>query len=109
VENGKRSLQEITAYVKATRQDGRPFPKTPSTGKRSPGSSSTWNREKGGLRLAGDATEMMGLYGQFEVWENAPFGGMMCHGYQFAPGNNIAAGSGEVLCNVIAWTGLGLP
>jgi len=52
---------------------------------------------------------MMGLYGQFEVWENAPFGGMMCHGYQFAPGNNIAAGSGEVLCNVIAWTGLGLP
>jgi len=87
-----------------------------------------WMQQKGGLILAASAaseskvfgtelsqriaeygTQMMGLHGMREVSEGAPLGGHLIHAYQFAPGNNIAAGSSEIQRNLIAWVGLGLP
>lgn len=61
------------------------------------------------LRLAGYATEIMGLYGQLEDCDWAPMNGSMVEMYQFAKSGTIYAGSNEIQRNLIAWTGLGLP
>ena len=62
-----------------------------------------------GQRLAGFATEIMGLYGQVEASKWAPMHGSMTDLYQFCVGQNIYAGSNEIQRNLIAWVGLGLP
>ena len=87
-----------------------------------------WAQEKGGLvfaasaasaskvfgselaqRLAYFMNEMLGQYGQIEKSKWALCNGQAAEAYQFAPVQNIFAGSSEIQRNLIAWVGLGLP
>ena len=60
-------------------------------------------------RIAGFATEIMGLYGQLEPSKWAPLYGKMVDLYQTSIGSNIASGSNEIQRDIIAWSGLRLP
>ncbi len=60
--------------------------------------------------LASVATEILGLYGQLVAGsEYSPILGMASHSYLGSKGYSLQAGSSEVLRNVIATRGLGLP
>jgi len=60
--------------------------------------------------LAHLATEILGLYGQlFAESKYAPIMGMAPHSFLGSTGYSLQAGSSEVLRNVIATRGLGLP
>ena len=61
-------------------------------------------------RLASAATEILGLYGQLlaeSKW--APILGMAPHSYLGSKGYSLQAGTTEVLRNIVATRGLGLP
>jgi alkylation response protein AidB-like acyl-CoA dehydrogenase len=61
-------------------------------------------------RLASVATEILGLYGQLlaeSKW--APIMGMAPHSYLGSKGYSLQAGTTEVLRNIVATRGLGLP
>lgn len=61
-------------------------------------------------RVATEITEMLGMYGQLmpgSKW--APLAGRPAKRYLFAPGYSLMAGSSEILRNIIAIRGLGLP
>lgn len=61
-------------------------------------------------RLASEATEILGLYGQLlaeSKW--APILGMAPHSYLGSKGYSLQAGTTEVLKNIVATRGLGLP
>jgi len=61
-------------------------------------------------KLASVATEILGLYGQLlaeSKW--APIFGMAPHSYLGSKGYSLQAGTTEVLKNIIASRGLGLP
>ncbi len=63
-----------------------------------------------GQRLAYTGCEIMGLYGQVKEGSKwAPLHGRFQKAYQDCLGINIAGGSSEILRNVIAIRGLGLP
>jgi len=61
-------------------------------------------------RLASVAMEILGLYGQ--LWAEskyAPVLGMAPHSYLASKGYSLQAGTSEILRNVVALRGLGLP
>lgn len=61
-------------------------------------------------RLADTATEILGLYGQLVAQSKwAPILGMASHSYLASKGYSLQAGTTEVLRNIIALRGLGLP
>ncbi|MDO8567862.1 MAG: acyl-CoA dehydrogenase family protein [Dehalococcoidales bacterium] len=61
-------------------------------------------------RLAGAAIEILGLYGQLvEGSKLVPIEGMASYDYLMSQGYSLQAGTTEVLRNVIAQRGLGLP
>ena len=60
-------------------------------------------------RMANEATEIFGLYGQIEASRWSPMSGSMLNGYQRSIGSTICAGSNEIQRNIIAWVGLDLP
>ncbi len=61
-------------------------------------------------RLAAAAISIMGPYGQLREGSKwAPMGGMAAGSYLIAPGYSLQAGTHEVLRNIIAMRGLGLP
>ncbi len=60
--------------------------------------------------LASIATEILGLYGQLVAESKwAPILGMAPHSYLGSKGYNLQAGTSEVLRNIVALRGLGLP
>jgi alkylation response protein AidB-like acyl-CoA dehydrogenase len=61
-------------------------------------------------RAASTAVELLGLYGQLDKREDkAPLNGWFEHLYLSSIGVTLAAGSSEILKNIIALSGLGLP
>lgn len=61
-------------------------------------------------RLQNAATKLLGLYGQLSPGEpRAPIGGRIEQGYRAAVMPTFGAGSNEVMRNIIATRGLGLP
>jgi len=61
-------------------------------------------------RLANEAIEILGLYGQLMPDSKyVPLSGKAILSYLFSPGYTIQAGTSEILRNVIAQRGLGLP
>jgi len=61
-------------------------------------------------RLADVATQILGLYGQLiaeSKW--APILGMAPHSYLGSKGYSLQAGTSEILRNIVATRGLGLP
>ena len=61
-------------------------------------------------RLASVATEILGLYGQLIAESRwAPILGMAPHSYLGSKGYSLQAGTTEVLKNIVATRGLGLP
>ena len=61
-------------------------------------------------RLASMATEILGLYGQLVAESKwAPIMGMAPHSYLGSKGYSLQAGTTEVLKNIVATRGLGLP
>ncbi len=61
-------------------------------------------------RLAAAAISVLGPYGQLREGSKwAPLGGMAAGSYLIAPGYSLQAGTHEILRNVIAMRGLGLP
>jgi len=60
--------------------------------------------------LATTATEILGLYGQLVAESKwAPILGMAPHSYLGATGYSLQAGTSEILRNIVALRGLGLP
>ena len=60
--------------------------------------------------LANTAIEIMGLYGQLVADSKAvPIQGMAPYSYLMSPGYSLQAGTSEILRNIIAQRGLGLP
>jgi len=60
--------------------------------------------------LASIATEILGLYGQLVAESKwAPILGMAPHSFLGAKGYSLQAGTSEILRNIIASRGLGLP
>ncbi|CAM5230899.1 acyl-CoA dehydrogenase family protein [Rhodanobacter lindaniclasticus] len=61
-------------------------------------------------RLADYGTQILGAYGQLH-WENAraPFGGAMERLYRFAPPGRFGGGTNEVIRDIIAQRGYGMP
>jgi len=60
--------------------------------------------------LANTATEILGLYGQLVAESKwAPILGMAAHSYLGSKGYSLQAGTSEVLRNIVALRGLGLP
>ncbi len=61
-------------------------------------------------RLADTATEILGLYGQLVAEsKRAPILGIAPHSYLGSKGYGLQAGTTEVMRNVVALRGLGLP
>ena len=61
-------------------------------------------------RLADTATEILGLYGQLVAESKwAPILGMATHSYLGSKGYSLQAGTTEILRNIVALRGLGLP
>jgi alkylation response protein AidB-like acyl-CoA dehydrogenase len=61
-------------------------------------------------RVAHVGTQIMGLYGQLEIGSKwAPLKGAMEDAYLSTVGRTIAAGTSEIMRNIIATRGLGLP
>jgi alkylation response protein AidB-like acyl-CoA dehydrogenase len=61
-------------------------------------------------RLANAATQILGLYGQLmpgSKW--SMFDGRVATDYLFSPGRTLQAGTSEILRNIVATRGLGLP
>jgi alkylation response protein AidB-like acyl-CoA dehydrogenase len=61
-------------------------------------------------RLANTAMEILGPYGL--LWAGskyAPFGGMAAHSYLGSKGYSLQAGTTEIMKNIVATRGLGLP
>ena len=60
--------------------------------------------------LANTAMEILGPYALLRAGSKyAPFGGMAPHSYLGSKGYSLQAGSTEILKNIIATRGLGLP
>ncbi len=60
--------------------------------------------------LANTATEILGLYGQLVAESKwAPISGMAPHSYLGSTGYSLQAGTSEILRNIVALRGLGLP
>ncbi len=61
-------------------------------------------------RLANTAMELLGPYGVLQAGsKRAPIGGLASHSYLGSKGYSLQAGSREILKNIIATRGLGLP
>jgi hypothetical protein len=60
-------------------------------------------------RLSSAACEIMGMYGQLTDSKWAPFRGKYVNYYQVALGLNIGGGTSEIMRNIVATMGLGLP
>ncbi len=60
--------------------------------------------------LAKTATEILGLYGQLLAGSKwAPILGMAPHSYLGSAGYSLQAGTSEIMRNIVATRGLGLP
>ncbi|MCK5549446.1 MAG: hypothetical protein KAI41_02830, partial [Hyphomicrobiaceae bacterium] len=60
--------------------------------------------------LASIATEILGLYGQLTAESKwVPILGMAPHSYLGSKGYSLQAGTSEILRNIVALRGLGLP
>jgi alkylation response protein AidB-like acyl-CoA dehydrogenase len=136
----KRRFEELMAYVKNTRRDGKPLVEHPNVRRklakmwmdieigRALSYKIAYLQEGGNLlfspaaaseskvisselnqRMANQATEIFGLYGQIEASRWSPMSGTMVNGYQRTIGSTICAGSNEIQRNIIAWVGLDLP
>ncbi len=95
-----RSLSYKIAYL----QEGGNLLFSPAAASESKVFSSELNQ-----RIANEATEIFGLYGQVAGSKWSPMNGSMIKGYQWSVGRTICAGSNEIQRNIIAWVGLELP
>ncbi len=136
----KLRFEELMAFVKNTRRDGKPRVEHPNVRRklakmwmdieigRALSYKIAYLQEGGNLlfspaaaseskvisselnqRMANQATEIFGLYGQIEASRWSPMSGTMVNGYQRTIGSTICAGSNEIQRNIIAWVGLDLP
>jgi alkylation response protein AidB-like acyl-CoA dehydrogenase len=60
-------------------------------------------------RLTYTGCDIMGLYGQIERSRWAPLRGAYALNYQTTPGINLAAGTSEIMRNLVSSMGCGLP
>jgi alkylation response protein AidB-like acyl-CoA dehydrogenase len=135
----RRTLEELVQFCHQTKRDGQPLAKNPLIRHRlaqlfienevghAMSRRVAWLQHKGELaaaeasaakvygselaqRITYTACQILGLYGQVKHGSKwAPFGGAFEATYQTCPGLNIAAGSSEIMRNIIAIRGLGLP
>ncbi|NOQ43901.1 MAG: acyl-CoA dehydrogenase [Dehalococcoidia bacterium] len=135
----QRLLDELVGFAKGTIVNGLPLSKNPSIRQnladlaieveiaRVIGYRIVWQQIKGELpgyeapmikvfasetlqRMTDVGTQIMGLYGQLWLGSKwAPLHGMMADTYMNSAGMLIAAGTSEILRNIIAERGLGLP
>ena len=133
-----RLLDEIIAYAKETKRNGKRLVDNPNTRNKLaqltieceigrlmcysvasiedkgevPGYEASmaknWCAELG-LDIATKGIEIMGLYGELVEGYLAPIGGITPQGYMFSIGDKIGAGTSEINRVLIATRGLGLP
>ncbi len=134
----KRTIEEMVKFCHETKRNGEPLSKDPFVRHRlaqlaidvevghALSYRVAWLQQKGEMaayeasaakvyaselaqRIAYTGCQILGLYGQVKKSKWAPFAGRFESAYQLSPGMNIAAGSSEIMRNIIAWRGLELP
>lgn len=135
----RRLLEQLIEFAKETKVNGQPLAKDPVIRQKLAGLAIeveigrvmgyriVWSQVKGEIpgyeapmikvfasetlqRMSNIGTQMMGLYGQLGLGSKwAPLAGMVCDIYMDSVGMLIAAGTSEILRNIIAERGLGLP
>ncbi|MBE0415873.1 MAG: acyl-CoA dehydrogenase family protein [Dehalococcoidia bacterium] len=135
----KRTLEGLVEYVKETKRNGEPLAHNPIVRRklaemaveievnRMIAYRVAWMQHKGLIpmvaapasklfgsellqRLTGIGMEIMGLYGQLELGSKwAPLRGAMARMHMYSLGIAIAMGTNEIMRNILAIRGLGLP
>ena len=134
----KRTLEELANFCKETQWNGEPLAKNPIVRHRlaqlaieidvglALSYRIAWLQQKGemaayeasaakvyaselGQRISSVGCQILNLYGQVKNSRWAPLHGRFESAYQLAIGMNIAAGTSEIMRNIIAWRRLELP